>query len=308
MIESEEHSTTPLFSIVIPVYNDWSSLEQCLQSLARQMSTADFDLSFEVIVVDDGSSEAAPAFIRDANYSYPLRLIEQPHAGIPAARNRGVEAAKGKVLLFVDADCRLRENCLAALSCTIARWPQHDCFQLRLVGDRSNLVGRAEELRLMALQQHMLQADGRIRYLNTAGFAMRRTRADLRGGVFDPRALRAEDTLLLVNLMQVGELPFFVPEAVVEHVIHLSLLGCLRKDVQSVFLELRTYRIIAAKRMNIRVTHRERLKLIGSMWRSAGQSSIGRSAWFVVTLRQALQRSLSLTCQYLGAGSTERRN
>jgi hypothetical protein len=108
--------------------------------------------------------------------------------------------------------------------------------------------------------------------------------------------------------MQTGELPFFVPEAVVEHVIHLSLLSCLRKDVQSVFLELRTYRIIAAKKMNIRVTHRERLKLIGSMWRSAGQASIGRSAWFVVMLRQALQRSLSLTCQYLGGGSTERTN
>ena len=169
-------------------------------------------------------------------------------------------------------------------------------------------IGNALTELARKMTQGVLQADGRIRYLNTAGFAMRRTRADLRGGVFDPRALRAEDTLLLVNLMQVGELPFFVPEAVVEHVIHLSLLGCLRKDVQSVFLELRTYRIIAAKRMNIRVTHRERLKLIGSMWRSAGQSSIGRSAWFVVTLRQALQRSLSLTCQYLGAGSTERRN
>jgi glycosyltransferase involved in cell wall biosynthesis len=307
MIQYEEHSTTPLFSIVIPVYNDWISLEQCLQSVARQIEARDSDLSFEVIVVNDGSAEAAPDFICNSNYSYPLQVIEQPHTGISAARNRGVKASKGAVLLFVDADCRLRANCLSALSSAIACFPQHDCFQLRLVGNCSNLVGRAEELRLITLQNHMLQPDGRIRYLNTAGFAIRRARADLKAGVFDPLALRAEDTLLLVNLMQAGDLPLFVPEAVVEHVIALSLLSCLRKDVQSVFLEQRTYHIIAAKRMKIRVTHRERLKLIGSMWRTAGQASIGRAAWFVVVFRQALQRMLSLTCQYLWVGSASRR-
>src|SRR5208282_1440743 len=299
MIQYEEHSTTPLFSIVISVYNDWISLDQCLQSLARQSNSP----SFEVIVVDDGSAEAAPEFIRDAGYSYPLQLIEQAHAGIPVARNRGVENSRGAVLLFVDADCRLRDNCLSALSAAIARSPQHDCFQLRLVGDCSNLVGRAEELRLIALQNHMLQPDGRIRYLNTAGFALRRTRADVKAGIFDPLALRAEDTLLLANLMQAGDLPLFVPQAVVEHVILLSLPACLRKDIQSVYLERRTNHIIAARRMKIRMTHRERLQLISSMWKTAGQPSIGRSAWFVVVLRQALQRTISLTCQYLGSES-----
>jgi glycosyltransferase involved in cell wall biosynthesis len=300
MTQSEEHSTAPLFSVVIPVFNDWISLEQCLQSLARQTAMADSGLSFEVIVVDDGSSEAAPEFIRNSTYSYRLQVIEQPHAGIPAARNRGVAASKGTVLLFVDSDCRLRANCLSALSCTIARSPQHDCFQLRLVGDCSNLVGRAEELRLITLQNHMLQPDGRIRYLNTSGFAIRRARVDIKSGVFDPQALRAEDTLLLVNLMQAGDLPLFVPEAVVEHVINLSLLSCLRKDMQSAFLERRTHHIIAAKRVRIRVTQRERLKLISSMWKASGRPSIGRWAWFVVMVRQALQRTLSLGFQYLG--------
>src|SRR5277367_6404413 len=106
MIESAKNSTTPLFSIVIPVYNDWISLEQCLQSLARQSRTPDSEFSFEVIVVDDGSAEAAPQTICASNYSYPIKVIEQPHAGIPAARNRGAEASAGSVLLFVDADCK----------------------------------------------------------------------------------------------------------------------------------------------------------------------------------------------------------
>ncbi len=300
MIESEEHSTAPLFSIVIPVYNDWISLEQCLQSLTRQTVMADSGLSFEVIVVDDGSSEAAPESLRNSGYPYRLQVLEQPHAGIPAARNRGVAASKGTVLLFVDSDCRLRANCLSALSCIIAQSRQHDCFQLRLVGDCSNLVGRAEELRLITLQNHMLQPDGRIRYLNTSGFAIRRGRVDIKAGVFDPQALRAEDTLLLVNLMQTGDLPLFVPEAVVEHVINLSLLSCLQKDMRSAFLERRAHHIIATKRMKIRMTHRERLKLISSMWKASGRSSIGRWAWVVVMVRQALQRTLSFGFQYLG--------
>jgi len=289
MIQSEHGCTaTPLFSIVIPVYNDWMLLDQCLQSLMRQTNLA----GFEVIIVDDGSTETAPD-IHASAYGYPLTVIRHSHDGIPAARNHGVRASKGTVLLFVDADSRLHTNCLSALRSAIANSPQHDYFQLRLAGDCSNLVGRAEELRLITFQDHMLQPDGRIRYLNTAGFAMRRARADIEAGVFDPIALRAEDTLLLSSLMQGGELPLFIPDAIVEHVVPLSLIGCLRKDVRSVYLEGKAYEMIASKGVRIRVTHRERLRLLSAMWKNAGQQAIGRSAWFVVVFRQALQRMIS---------------
>lgn len=51
-------------------------------------------------------------------------------------------------------------------------------------------MGRAEELRLRVFQEHMLLPDGRIRYLNTAGFAIRRARVKIEVGLFDPVALR----------------------------------------------------------------------------------------------------------------------
>src|SRR5665811_2009731 len=170
MTQRERNSTVaPRFSIVIPIYNDWKAVEECLQSLARQANAPDF----EVILVDDGSTETTPEYIRSAGQGQPLTVIQQAHTGIPAARNRGIRAAKGAVLLFVDADCRLQTDCLAALSSVIADALQHDCFQLRLVGNCSTLVGRAEHLRLLSFQSYMLQPDGRIRYLNTAGFAIR---------------------------------------------------------------------------------------------------------------------------------------
>jgi GT2 family glycosyltransferase len=286
----------PEFSIIIVVYNDWDLLSQCLESLRKQTNPP----TFEVIVVDDGSTDLAPDFIGLSNHGYPLRFIQQTHSGIPASRNRGVRASQGAVLLFVDADSRPLPNCLASLHSAIARSPQHDCFQLRLTGNCSSLVGRAEELRLINFQEYMLQPDGRIRYLNTAGFAIRRRRVDIATGPFDPLALRGEDTLLLARLMEAGELPLFVPDAIVEHYIALSLLKSLLKDFRSVYLEQRMYETIAASGVKIHVNHRERLRLLSSMWRTAGRDSIGRSAWFALALRQGFKRVVSFGYHFFG--------
>jgi len=286
MTEPEPSSKSQtLLSIIIAVYNDWVPLEQCLRSLAEQQN----GVSFEVIVVDDGSTEAAPQSILKWSDRYPLTVIRLPHLGISSARNRGVRASKGTVLVFVDADSRPQANCLAALASKIAASPRHNYFQLHLMGDRIGIIGKAEELRLAMLQKHMLQPDGRIRYLNTAGFAIRRAATDIDKGVFDPVALRAEDTFLMASLMQRGELPLFVGDATVQHAIPLSLMQCLRKDLRSIYLEAQTYDLIASKGIKFRLRHRERLAMLWSMWKASGQKSLGRRAWLVVTVRQGLR-------------------
>lgn len=287
----------PEFSVVIAVYNDWIPLEECLQSLKEQISSP----GFEVIIVDDGSEESAPERLRSGAYPFSFTIIRQAHSGIPSARNHGIRNAKGTVLLFVDADCRLEGNCLAALNTAILSAPHHDCFQLRLTGDRSTLAGRGEELRLSTFQRLMTQPDNRIRYLNTAGFAIRRSRINT-DEIFHPGALRGEDTLLLANLMQTGELPLFVPDAVVKHSIPLSLMRCLQKDIRTVYLEGPAFDMVASKGVKLRLTHRERLRLLASMWKVAKRSSLGRSAWFVVLIRQAFQRTASFAYRHLRSG------
>ena len=136
------HSTTRLFSILIGVHNDWGPLEKCLRSLEGQTDCP----PFEVIVVDDGSDDDAPASILQFRKCYPLKLVRQSHTGIAAARNRGILNSTGSILVFTDADCRFRPNCLAALDVAISDATVHSYFQLHLTGDCSNLVGRAEEL------------------------------------------------------------------------------------------------------------------------------------------------------------------
>jgi len=288
--------TASYFSVVIITFNDWVPLNNCLRSLSQQLNGP----RFEVIIVDDGSTEPAPAFIHHWARYFPLTVIRMPaHAGCAAARNRGIRNSDGEIVLFVDADCKCDVNCLSELAAAISAAPEHDCFQLHLIGDCSQITGRSEELRLITLQLELLQVDQRIRYLNTAGFAFRRGRLGTESHLFDPAALRAEDTLLLANLMQAGKLPLFVPAAVVQHARPMTLMQCLRKELRTTYLERNAYDAIAKKGVKVRVSYRERLAMLQSMWTTASRPSIGHAAWFVLTIRQTIRLIITLAFQLL---------
>jgi len=304
MVNEQPIATTPSLSVVIPVFNDWDNLDHCLAALARQTNAP----NFEVIVVDDGSDFPIPGQLLNWSDSYPLTIVRQPHTGISSARNTGVRIAKAPVFVFVDADCRAQANCLAALEAAINKSLALSSFQLRLVGDCSTLSGRTEELRLATLQEHFVQREGSIRYLNTAGFAIRRTNVDIERGLFDPAVLRGEDTLLLVQLIQSGQAPLFVPDAVVEHTVPQALTKSLRKCFRSAYLEAGTYEIIAASGFKIRISHPERIQLLQSMWKASSDCSIRRLPWFILVFSQALQRLISVGHSWLTRPAWMRRS
>jgi glycosyltransferase involved in cell wall biosynthesis len=276
----------PAVSVVIATYNDWFALAGCLESLSNQTTPP----SFEVIIVDDGSDTSASESIMNWGAHYHLKLVRQEHSGVAAARNFGIQQSSGSVLLFTDADCRLATNCLSTIWKELMTSPERNYFQLRLVGGPDTLIARAEELRLSLLQSRLSQADGSIQYLNTAGFAIRRDAAKRGGILFNPVAKRAEDTLLMIELKRLGELPVFVRDAVVKHAVSLSFWQCIRKDIRSAREEQAAYEHAGVQAFPEKFTNRERLRFMVDMWRVSVDPNIGRMAWFVVVARQALRQ------------------
>ena len=100
-------------SVVIPTYNRRPILEQCLDALEHQQLDGALD-QYEVVVVDDGSTDGTPDWLRQhqARFSH-VRLIEQEHGGPAAGRNRGVDHAKGDVIVFIDSDLVVTPSFLA---------------------------------------------------------------------------------------------------------------------------------------------------------------------------------------------------
>lgn len=101
----------PTFSIVIPVYNVEKWLSRCVNSVLGQ----DF-IDFEVVLVDDGSSDNCPAICdRFAKSDNRVRVIHKPNGGLVSARNAGLRVATGDYIVVVDSDDWLKAGALQVL-------------------------------------------------------------------------------------------------------------------------------------------------------------------------------------------------
>lgn len=101
----------PFFSIISPVYNTATYLDQFLNSILSQ-SFADFEL----ILVDDGSTDgSADICRRKQQIDERIRFYTQKNAGAGAARNKGIAVSTGKFLLFFDSDDWVKTDCLKRL-------------------------------------------------------------------------------------------------------------------------------------------------------------------------------------------------
>lgn len=87
-----------LISVVIPLYNKANTVKRALDSVLKQSV-----LPLEIIVVNDGSSDGSELVVQRLDYSF-IRLIHQKNSGVSAARNKGIEVAKGDWIAFLDAD------------------------------------------------------------------------------------------------------------------------------------------------------------------------------------------------------------
>ena len=112
-------NTRPALSIIVPAYNAARYIESTIGSILQQLAP-----DHELIVINDGSTDATPALItamRSEHGAANFTLIDQPNGGVAAARNRGLAAATGDYILFVDGDDLLLPGSLGALELVIAQ-------------------------------------------------------------------------------------------------------------------------------------------------------------------------------------------
>ena len=102
-----EHTfSTPLISVIVPVYHVEQYLDRCVSSILEQ--TYDH---LEVILIDDGSPDSCPRLCDEWAEKDPrVRVIHQENGGVSSARNAGLDAATGDYIAFVDSDDAIRPN------------------------------------------------------------------------------------------------------------------------------------------------------------------------------------------------------
>src|SRR5438552_17646817 len=101
----------PAISVIIPTFNRSAMLADTLESFAAQSLPKN---RYEVIVVDDGSKDTTREVCRDCASRIELKYLHMDNSGTSAAKNRGVLASRGKIVLFFDGDAIAAHRSLEA--------------------------------------------------------------------------------------------------------------------------------------------------------------------------------------------------
>ena len=201
-------------SVVIPTYNRLPILKKCLIALERQSLNSSIE-GFEVVVVDDGSTDNTPDWLKSQALQFPhVRLVEQEHGGPAQGRNRGVSHSRGEVIIFIDSDLVVNRSFLAshvkALFRTWTKQGNRLCFTYGAVINTANFDNPTSE-------PHKLQ-DASWAYFATGNVAIDKKTLEM-SGLFDTafRLYGWEDLELGERLRKMGVNLVKCPKAVGYH-------------------------------------------------------------------------------------------
>jgi GT2 family glycosyltransferase len=209
----------PRFSVIVPTYNRLPILTKCLAALELQTLPSN---DFEVIVIDDGSSDGTQEALKKYHPPFRLQYLRQTNSGTGAARRNGVANASGEYLLLMNDDTICDRDLLE----------QHLRTQTKYGSERWAVLGNFEypaEARRRALTQYFciepfmfpqvsMEAGCPYGYSHfiTCNLSVRRD-AVVEAGSFDSTYKLSEDTELGIRLQEMGYRVLYHPEA---HALH----------------------------------------------------------------------------------------
>ncbi|MFN2471266.1 MAG: mycofactocin biosynthesis glycosyltransferase MftF [Gaiellaceae bacterium] len=206
----------PRVSVIAPVRNRVDSLRACLQSLERLRYPAEL---LEIVVVDDGSTDATPGVVAESQGCVELSLVRLPsRRGPAAARNAGAGEARGEILAFVDSDCLVDPDWLAELV------PEFRDAGVAAAGgavlqiDHGGRLDRYDAVRSPAYlggERALVRPGTRVSYLSGASMLVRRADFTAAGG-FDTTLRVGEDLDLVWRLAAAGRRVVYNPRGRVQ--------------------------------------------------------------------------------------------
>jgi len=198
----------PDYSVIVPAYRAADVVGACVRALAQQ--TVD-RARYEIIVVDDGSTDATADIARETGADRVLRIA---HGGPAAARNAGIEAAQGEIVLFTDADCEPAEDWVTQMVAPFGD-PQVMGVKGTYRTKQPSLIARLVQLEFEVRYERMAELP-RIDFVDTYAAGYRRALFVMHG-VFDTAYIAAEDVDLSFRLTRAGHWLVFAPDAWVWH-------------------------------------------------------------------------------------------
>lgn len=206
-------NTTPLISVIIPLYNHAPYIQEAITSVLSQGIE-----KIEVIVIDDGSTDNFEDKINDFN-DPRVRLIKQPNSGAAEARNNGIRNANGEFIAFLDADDTWATNKLK--------------LQLEALINRNdvNMVfGQVKEFYDSSINGHADLQKGVKTFVGYHSSALLISKSDfLRVGDFQPKWKVAEFIDWYDRAKHVGLTEIVLPDVLAYRRIHAGNLDRLHR-------------------------------------------------------------------------------
>lgn len=211
-------------SIVIPAYDEEHYIGHCLEAVSQELARLDRRYRVEVIVVDNASRDATGEIVSEwAN----VRLVREPAKGLTKARQRGLEAAKGHIVAYIDADTRMPDGWMTTVLERFSADPSLVCLSGPYRYYDAAWPTRALVFlywRILALPVYLV-----VRYMAVGGnFAARKWALEKISG-FDTRiAFYGEDTNIARRLAAVGNVRFTLRLPMYTSARRLRALGTVR--------------------------------------------------------------------------------
>lgn len=239
---------TPFISIIIPVYNAEKTLQKCFNSINNLNYSKQL---FEVIIVDNNSTDKSKKIIQES----PFRCLLQEKPGPAAARNRGAEAANGRILAFTDADACVARDWLSKIICAYEQDSHIDGIAGYSGGINNNIWAEFYQRFQEAFYfKHLAEQKPPVKHIDTKNFSIKKD-CFIDVGGFNEEYLRGEDTDLGYRLFSRGYRIKYVPEVRVDHINPTDLTHQVRVFERHVKYSFRSFLSFDIKTQKVLCPH-----------------------------------------------------